>query len=267
MCRFKVLGFVLIMVPLLSGQTLAWSPSGQYGYGMIGADQGWCNWKTERGSISFLGNTAQSTFSESADKCPDNNYCKPQDSESFSFQVAGTGLITFNSTQLVFSKDDSVLLATGSGSPLLAMGVKKGSSTSFPGGEYYLMSYERDFYGISKGQNRLSMGTIQFSSGTATTNEKLACNGTECVNGYYSGSSESFPYKVETDGTFKVCVKEGGSCADSEFVPFGHMGSDGKVAVLTNTADFYPYTASDFMLVVSIKKADKQYSNADLEGK
>jgi len=270
--KLKVFGFVLVMVLLLTVQAFGWPPSGQYGYGSIAFDQGWCNWKKERGTVSFSQSSVETLFSESADICPNSNYCKAQASESASYQVLGTDLLSLNDAQLVFSKDESLLLATGAmaagqGGPLLAVGAKKGSSTSSPDGEYYLMYYERDFLGVDKGQNRLSMGIAQFSGNVLTTNEKLACNGTQCVNGYYSGLSLSYSYKVEADGTLKGCLKEGGPCQDSEYVPVGYIGSDGKLAIITIPAEFYPYTADDFMLLVSMKKGDKQYFEADLEGK
>ncbi len=237
-----------------------WVPSGEYGYVTISnADGDWYTWKTERGKISWGNSIATVTFSESASNCPNSNYCKESDSGNVAYTILEEKSVKLvgENVPIVFSDDESILLfpMVSSKERGIGVGVKPSSSVA-PSGEYYLIAYERDLLGGNKGQHRLEMGNITFSSGTATKTSKLACDGPQCENGIYSGTDQdSFPISVGSDGKFLVGQD-----------PFGWVGSGGKVAVISNTGVFYPDKADDFMIAVALKKGDKEYGPSDLAG-
>lgn len=272
----KTLFFVSLLLSLGISNLYAqsWVPSGSYGYVMIGSsDSDWYTWKTERGVVNWgANNQVTLTYSESASKCPSTNYCKETDTETSTYTVKSEKLVGFpgDNISIIFSQDDSVVMV-----PIvdlkekgISIGIKLQNVVAT--GTYYMIGYERDFKGQNSGYHRLEMGTVSFSGDTATATVKRLCDGSLCPNGIYQGDVQhQFKYKVETNGMLKICIQgDQGSatCSDADYVPFGWVGADGKVAIISNTNVFYPNAADDFMVIVSLKKQDKSYSNSDLKG-
>ncbi|MFN3534762.1 MAG: hypothetical protein ACK4WB_05160 [Desulfatiglandales bacterium] len=259
-----VLVLCFAIVPMANSAT--WTPSGKYGYvGISKAENDWYTWKTERGTVEWLNNyQANTQFSESASNCPGSDYCKENASETLSYTVKEAKFVEITGEKIptIFSDDDSVFLipVVSAQEKGIYIGVKP-SPSSPSSGDYYMVGYERDFLGGSKGYHRLEMGTVSFSGSTASRSSKLACDGSDCPNGIYDGTDqEQFSFGVGSNGEFLVALD------GSQLTPFGWVGAGGKVVVISNTGVYYPKTADAFLVVVALKKGDKTYQASDLAG-
>lgn len=243
--------------------------TGKYGYVMIGngtKPPSWHTWKTELGTADFQNGTATTAYQESADFCPSSDYCMALATESKPYTSLSTNVYSMlGGIVAVASNTGNLTLLDGAQvdqERALMLGVKLDTqyqySKSDAQGEFFTLTYERDFLGETQGQNRLSsMIMTMDGNGSAIGTPTLACNGTACVNGYLSAPQNSFSatYDLKTGGILSFDSND-----------MGYLSSDGKIAITSNPPTAYPNTANDFMIGVSIKKGDKVYSNADLQG-
>ncbi len=258
----------------ISGQEYTITQAGtqeKYGYIMIGNGSippNWYNWKTELGTAEFQAGNIYNVFKESADKCPDENYCKAGAISNLPFVPLSPKLLLVEQAALfAASNDGNAFLAdiTRTAERGLGFGVKLDTAKTYPksdaAGEYFTVGYERDFFGEDRGQNRVSTEIVTADgNGTLSGTGKLACNGALCTGGYLGPSSETTYYDIKTGGIFSV-----GPDAAS-LLDLGYLSSDGKAMIISNPAQFYPSTGDDFMVVVGVKKGDKTYTSADFQG-
>ncbi|MBA3014023.1 MAG: hypothetical protein FP815_03610 [Desulfobulbaceae bacterium] len=240
--------------------------TGKHGYVMIGNSTkppSWHTWKTELGTVDFQSGTMTTIYKESADFCPDSNYCQASATESWPYTSLSTNVYSMlDGVMGVASNTENAALLDGAQADTRALmfGVKLDTQKLYTNtdaqGQFFTLTYERDFLGESKGQNRVSSMIMTMDGiGNATGTETLACNGTACTNGYISSNPFAVTYNLKTGGVLNI------NSAD-----MGFISSDGKIAIISNPPTAYPDTADDFMLGVSIKKGDKVYSSADLQG-
>src|SRR3989339_1487862 len=112
---------------------------GTWGQTVLGQGNSWYTWKTETGRATFNADgTASMQYIESADKCPDENYCKPLESGNFTYQATtnqdGSILLTFimpngsKNYRPVPSDDGKMYIMDGTsietGSQMFIVGVK-----------------------------------------------------------------------------------------------------------------------------------------------
>jgi len=259
----------------IAGQTFTvtqWGTGNLYGYVMLGNatyPSNWYNWKTELGTAEFQSDKIHNVYKESADICPDSHYCQSSDTSDLPFaKLSPELLFVANKALFASSNDQNAFLAdlTGAAERGLAVGVKLDAAKSYTkadvSGDYYVVGYEYDSKGYDKGKNRVSTEVSRGDgNGTLTGAAKLACNGNICVGGYFQETtSTSMSYDIQSPGVLRL-----GPDANT-LVDMGYVGAGGKALVVANPTKFYPDFGDDFMALVGVKKGDKGYSNADLQG-
>jgi len=111
--------FTVFLIVSASSVAAADNPFvGKWGYTLISKGiSTWYGWKTEAGTIEFgaIGSsgtgTATSTFKESADVCPDANYCKASATQNHTYVLNTDGTATLDGKMvLVLSPDGKVAI-------------------------------------------------------------------------------------------------------------------------------------------------------------
>ncbi len=229
----------------------------------------WCTWKTESEQIIFNSNSAAvSTYAESADICPNANYCKQNDASNLNFTDNPDGTFSLDIYDAVTgryqglvngvtSSDGNMYIADGVTGPelqALMVGVKpdttKQYSNSDLSGDYYYISYEYNSQGGTNGHNRAWSTILSMDgAGNLLTNGTLNGDGTILTVANTAGL-----YNVNPNGFVTI----------NNYI--GWASVDANVLVLSNTTTFYPQTGNDFVAAFAMKKQDRAYSTADLSG-
>jgi len=243
---------------------------GKWGYTMLGKGQSqkWFGWKTEAGTFTFNSNgTGSNQFAESADVCPDANYCNPSDDVNFTYTANqnqdGTYTLTLNfggkirSLIVALSDNNTVFIADGTAdtnAEMMFVGVKMDTQKTYTNadinGDYYMGGYEYDALGYQtgKGTYKLESTTVNYNNGSVLRSKTLNVDGTIIQVSGQSGET----YNVD----------EYGSISNSDRAKTGYAGN-GKVAVGSKTQGGQ---ATDFKSSIALKKADRSYTQADLQG-
>ena len=238
---------------------------GKWGYTLISKGiSTWYGWKTEAGTIEFgaIGSsgtgTATSTFKESANVCPDANYCKLSATQNHTYELNANGTATLDGKMvLVLSPDGKVAIGDGTFSTyeiLFFTAVKMADDKTYSNadviGQYYGVSYERVMQGQDRGYYRAETAVSTMSDGGTHVN--VVRNGSLNGDGkIFTINNDPMIFDVATDGTF-----------DANGMVTGYAGY-GKVTVFSNA---HGGVADDFMSVIALKKHDRDYTQADLQG-
>ena len=258
--------FTVFLIVSASSVAAADNPFvGKWGYTLISKGiSTWYGWKTEAGTIEFgaIGpsgtGTATSTFKESADVCPDANYCKASATQNHTYVLNTDGTATLDGKMvLVLSPDGKVAIGDGTFSAyeiLFFTAVKMDDNKTYSNadviGQYYGVSYERDMQGQDRGYYRAETNVSTMSDGGTHVN--VVRNGSLNGDGtIYTINNEPMIFNVATDGTF-----------NANGMVTGYAGY-GKVTVFSNA---HGGVADDFMSVIALKKHDRDYTQADLQG-
>jgi hypothetical protein len=212
-------------------------------------------WKNEVGTITFNADgTAVSVYKESAQICPDENYCKTSDTENHTYVVNSDGSATLDGAlKLVMSADGRVAIGDGtfSSSELLFFtAVRIIASHTYTAsdvnGDCYAVSYEHDMTGGEKGYYRVE--SIISSKDNGIMNRSGTMNGDGTIHNINEGP---MTFTVSADGYMDI----------GSGLVTGYVGYDNLL--LSNARGG---AADDFMSVIGLKKQDRSYTQADLSG-
>ncbi|MEI6152632.1 MAG: carboxypeptidase-like regulatory domain-containing protein [Deltaproteobacteria bacterium] len=259
---FVCLSLLCLTTPNVFAQTV--SPIvGKWGYTMIGHTGPWYTWKTEAGTVTFYANgTATTTYKESANTCPNTNYCKISDTQYHTYVVNADGTVTLDGVmKLVVSDDGKVVIGDGtsmSGEIIFFVAVKMDPAKPYTSadatGQYYTGAYEYDSQGMPYPNG---LGKYRLWSITSDAN-----NGNFLLNGTLNGdgsilqiTGQTQPYNIMADGTMQIGTVQTGFST-------GYVG-DGKVAIFSNARGGVSTDSSTF---IALKKQDRSYTQADLQG-
>jgi hypothetical protein len=253
---------------------------GKWGYAVLshGGSSSWYTWKTETGTMTVNNDwspaapgTATSTYMESADICPDQNYCMVSDTTPHFYTVNPDGTATLDGVmKLVLSNDGKVVIGDGTSIPgeqTLFLGVKLDPAHAYTladaVGDYYSGSYEYDALGTSPpsggGRFRL-LSVVSSLMSDSTFSMTGTANGDGIIyNIPVQGADPrqfNGTYSIDPSGLISIFSGFG------EPVAYGYSG-DGAVGVFSN-AKGGPF--DDFRVDVTLRRQDRTYSTADLQG-
>lgn len=266
----KVKGYAFLWIIVCLG-FLFFSPSyvfaqtnpyvGKWGYTVLGHGGSWYKWKTEAGTITFNSDwtpttpgTVTSTYMESADTCPSANYCKSSDTQNHTYTINADGTATLDGVvKFVISDNKKVIIGDGTSFPegqMLMVAVKMDPTHPYTlsdvTGDYYMGGYEYDATGGNKGYYRVHSLISTMNNGIVVMNGTINGDGAIIPVSNKQGSCS-----INTDGSMLL----NGAIT-------GYAG-DGSLAVFSNPRGG---TNNDFASYIALKKADRQYSTADLQG-
>ncbi|MEJ5377292.1 MAG: CARDB domain-containing protein [bacterium] len=246
---------------------------GKWGYIVLGkgGKGSWFGYKTEAGTMNFNENyTIVNNYKESADRCPDENYCMKSAHETLSYSVGESGVIVIGETVKCFlSESKTVILCDGttgmerSGEKFFIAGLKLDTQTQYEDsallGEYFTAYYEKDLLGEDRGKNRLGsvIGTIESSEdGLEITSASGWENDEKGGDKIHRVNFGPIPLQFSPDGSFQL----GGFAT-------GYLGIQRNMAVVSNPSQFYPDLGDDFAVHVLLRRNDRDYSQQDLSGR
>lgn len=273
--RVKVLVLACVWVAyklLIPGPQEALSQSaedflGDWGYVVLGkgGKGSWFGYKTEAGTITINEDgTLATSYKESADRCPGANFCLENAEDPLSYVVGEGGVLLIENATACFLADSrNLMLCDGltggeqKGERFLVVAVKLDEGSPYSdqdlSGEYFMGNYEKDLLGGWRGYNRLASGVAVVEGSGAITS----------VEGYENGGGDvhpisltDIPLQVNADGSFLV----------GDFAT-GYLDVTREVGIVSNPSRFYPETGDDFAAHLLLKKQDRDYSTADLEGR
>lgn len=269
---------LMLLVTVVLSSSLIWGASeslcqpsgsflGKWGYVVLGkgAKGSWFGYKTEAGTITVKQDgTLDNSYKESADRCPGPEFCLENATDTLTYSVGEGGVLLIEDSIGCFVADtQNLMLCDGisgreeKGERFLIVAVKLDEVSPYGNddfsGEYFMGNYEKDLRGETRGYNRLG-SAIVISDGLGAITS---------IEGYENGdgkirplSMQNIPLQVSPEGSFLV----------GDFAT-GYLDLYRQVGIVSNPSQFYPQTGDDFAAHLLLRKHDRDYSTAHLEGR
>lgn len=240
---------------------------GKWGYVVLGkgGKGSWFGYKTEAGTMEIKEDgTLENSYRESADRCPGPQFCLENSSDPLTY-TTGEGGVLFIAGAIgcILGDSQNLMLCDGTtgreekGERFFVVAVKLDEISPYNAqdlsGDYFMGNYEKDLRGETRGYNRLASAVAVLDGLGMITS----------VQGYENGDGnihpldlENIPLQLNPDGSFLV----------GDFAT-GYLDFSRQVGIVSNPSRFYPQTGDDFAAHVLLKRNDRDYSTADLEGR
>lgn len=240
---------------------------GKWGYVVLGkgGKGSWFGYKTEAGTVQVKGDgTIKNSYKESADRCPGPGFCQPNSSELLTYTVGQGGVLLIEEAiGCILGDSQNVMLCDGTtgreekGERFFVVAVKLDEISPYESqdlsGDYFMGNYEKDLTGGTRGYNRLASAIVGLDGLGMVTS----------VEGYENGDGNVHPLNL---GNIPLQLNPDGSFLVGDFAT-GYLDFSRQVGVVSNPSQFYPQRGDDFAAHVLLKRNDRDYSTADLEGR